>query len=220
VGPLLFFGFGYVAQEVASYRRGLDLSSYSLLGLVSVYLLYALVPLSLLLLPLLLGHLMAGLDPKETELLLPNYWRPLCLAAVLPSCALVQVSIDAWWYPFNLGMYLGSLFLVHVLAALLQILVVLLAGALLASSVRACEATALGCDDNDVMAATTSAARCLAAARQQLRITSLLGPFYMFFFAANCFALMFYTFDIYYMVEGLSGPTVGLLVYAFAALGT
>jgi hypothetical protein len=108
--------------------------------------------------------------------------------------------------------YSLAILLAHAVAALLQILVVLLAGSLLTCAIRSCQA-----HGGDVMRLT--AASCRAVAQQQIDINALLGPFYIFYFGATCFALMFYTFDIYVVVDSFNEYGVGLLIYTATALG-
>jgi hypothetical protein len=208
---MLFFFFFYVTDEIMGVSTGVGVAGQSLLELITSYLLYILVPPSLLILPFLLAHLMT--DRSVTaDLPLPERWRPLCLAAMLPTCGLVMICTDSGSFASNPAAYVTALLLVHGLAGLLQLLVVLLAGGLLATSAHSCQAH-LG----DIMQVT--AGSCQAVVQQQRRIATLLGPFFMFFFAMNCFALMFYTFDIFAYVSNFSSFSVGLLIYATAALG-
>jgi hypothetical protein len=118
-------------------------------------------------------------------------------------------SIQLLFTPLS---YVMAIVLVHVVAALLQILAIMLAGSLLTISTRSCQA-----HGGDIMHLT--AASCRAAAQQQMAINTLLGPFYFFYFGVTCFALMFYTFDIYVQVYTFNAYSGGMLMYAVTALG-
>ena len=76
VGPMVAFSFFYIVPEVASTAAGVGVDGQTVLAVSSSYMLYALVPASLLVLPPLLGHLAAfGLN-TTTDLPLPARWRP------------------------------------------------------------------------------------------------------------------------------------------------
>ena len=106
--------------------------------------------------------------------------------------------------------YIIVLVFVHMLAAVLQTMVVLTAGALLTLSMR----SGAGGDVRQL-----SAASCRAAVQQHMVTSSRLGPFYLFFFSAICFGLMFYTFDVYLLIKDLGVFSAGLLIYVGTALG-
>ena len=210
VGPVVAFSFFYIVPEVASTAAGVGVDGQTVLAVSSSYMLYALVPASLLVLPPLLGHLAAfGLN-TTTDLPLPARWRPLCLAVWLPTCGLVKICLDATTVISMAASYIIVLVLVHMLAAVLQTMVVLTAGALLTLSMR----SGAGGDVRQL-----SAASCRAAVQQHMVTSSRLGPFYLFFFSAICFGLMFYTFDVYLLIKDLGVFSAGLLIYVGTALG-
>jgi hypothetical protein len=204
----------YIIPEMEAAFKGIGTVNITTIGLISSYLLYALVFFSLFCLPLLLGHLAAsGLNLSLVPgLPLPARWQLMCLASTLPTLGTIKICIDATQLMFTPPSYSVAIVLVHVIAAMLQILVVMLAGSLITISTHSCQA-----HGSDIMHLT--AASCRAAAQQQMAINMLLGPFYLFYFGVTCFALMFYTFDIYVVVGSLNAYSAGLLIYTATALG-
>jgi hypothetical protein len=93
---MVIVGIFYLIPEIVAVTSGVGLVSQTMIGLVSSYLLYALVPISLFSLPLLLGRLAAGgLNLSHVSgLPLPARWQLLCLVSVLPTLGESGIAFD------------------------------------------------------------------------------------------------------------------------------
>jgi hypothetical protein len=113
------------------------------MAMAATYVMYLDVGLSLVCLPWILAHMVSGLPYADlvigdgSGLPWPQRSLPVILAApLLPAGLLCLLAPTASVMYVNAFVYIGPMFMVHLLATLLQTLSLLVAGSLITASIR------------------------------------------------------------------------------------